>query len=190
MNSKLFSRKTSFLIRLSLSSCLTLAHLSWRKCFWVSKTRWQKSDEATKTLNEDVGTLRKRVECPVCLEIPRSGPVFVCKNGHFVCQKCKRGGIMLLYSSSTTGILAQASSVSYLIGSANTYKLWRNLGRLYLWLGDFLGERNDEKWQRRIKYKLSIPLLWIIKRLDIQNNTCQSSGLNKWNHLEIETGSK
>ena len=73
-------------------SCLTLAHLSWRKCFWVSKTRWQKSDEATKTLNEDVGTLRKRVECPVCLEIPRSGPVFVCKNGHFVCQKCKRGG--------------------------------------------------------------------------------------------------
>ena len=84
------------------------------------------------TLNEDVGTLRKRVECPVCLEIPRSGPVFVCKNGHFVCQKCKRGGIMLLYSSSTTGILAQASSVSYLIGSANTYKLWRNLGRLYL----------------------------------------------------------
>jgi len=54
--------------------------------------RLQESDKAKKTLKEDVGTLRKRVECPVCLEIPRSGPVFVCKNGHFVCQKCKRGG--------------------------------------------------------------------------------------------------
>jgi len=34
--------------------------------------------------------LRDQVECPVCLEVPTSGPVHVCPNGHFVCSKCKR----------------------------------------------------------------------------------------------------
>jgi len=33
--------------------------------------------------------LKDKVECPVCLEIPRSGPVYVCPNGHAVCKKCK-----------------------------------------------------------------------------------------------------
>ena len=40
-------------------------------------------------LVETVGRVREKVECPVCLEIPRTGPVFVCHNGHFVCKKCK-----------------------------------------------------------------------------------------------------
>ena len=29
------------------------------------------------------------VECPVCLEVPKSGPVSVCPNGHLVCSECK-----------------------------------------------------------------------------------------------------
>jgi len=33
--------------------------------------------------------LKGKIECPVCLEIPRSGPAYVCPNGHFVCSKCK-----------------------------------------------------------------------------------------------------
>jgi len=35
--------------------------------------------------------LKENIECPVCLDIPRSGPVFACPNGHFVCKKCKAG---------------------------------------------------------------------------------------------------
>jgi len=31
-----------------------------------------------------------KVECPVCMDPPRSGPVYVCPNGHLVCKKCKR----------------------------------------------------------------------------------------------------
>ena len=31
-----------------------------------------------------------KVECPVCMDPPRSGPVYVCPNGHLVCMKCKR----------------------------------------------------------------------------------------------------
>eukprot|EP00092_Neocalanus_flemingeri_P034271 GFUD01037268.1.p1 GENE.GFUD01037268.1~~GFUD01037268.1.p1 ORF type:complete len:356 (+),score=79.05 GFUD01037268.1:51-1118(+) len=33
--------------------------------------------------------LQDKLECPVCLEVPISGPVPVCPNGHFVCSKCK-----------------------------------------------------------------------------------------------------
>jgi len=34
--------------------------------------------------------LRSSLECPVCLEVPISGPFPQCKNGHLVCAKCKR----------------------------------------------------------------------------------------------------
>ena len=34
--------------------------------------------------------LKDKLECPVCLDVPRNAPVPVCLNGHFVCQKCKR----------------------------------------------------------------------------------------------------
>ena len=32
--------------------------------------------------------LRKLVECPVCLKLPRKGPVPCCANGHLVCSPC------------------------------------------------------------------------------------------------------
>ena len=34
--------------------------------------------------------LRSSLECPVCLEVPISGPFPQCRNGHLVCTKCKR----------------------------------------------------------------------------------------------------
>jgi len=34
--------------------------------------------------------LKDHVKCPVCLEVPRSGPIYSCPNGHHVCQKCKQ----------------------------------------------------------------------------------------------------
>jgi len=36
-----------------------------------------------------ISKLSEQIECPVCLEVPTSGPVYVCPNGHFVCSKCK-----------------------------------------------------------------------------------------------------
>ena len=46
--------------------------------------------EALKSEKKKVGEMKNRVECPVCLEVPRKGPVFICSNGHLVCKKCKR----------------------------------------------------------------------------------------------------
>ena len=33
--------------------------------------------------------LREIVECPVCLAVPTSGPIFSCPNGHLVCSSCR-----------------------------------------------------------------------------------------------------
>jgi len=37
-----------------------------------------------------INKLKDKRECPVCYDIPRSGPMFVCPNGHIVCSGCKR----------------------------------------------------------------------------------------------------
>jgi len=43
-----------------------------------------------KKLEDILKKLEDKVECPVCLDVPRSAPVPVCPNGHIVCQRCKR----------------------------------------------------------------------------------------------------
>jgi len=52
----------------------------------------QKYLQALKYLKDTylVDKLKDKIECPVCMEIPRKGPVPVCPNGHFVCPKCKK----------------------------------------------------------------------------------------------------
>jgi len=37
-----------------------------------------------------VQQLRDKVECPVCLDVPKKAPIPVCPNGHIVCSKCVR----------------------------------------------------------------------------------------------------
>jgi hypothetical protein len=38
---------------------------------------------------ETIDKLREQLECPVCREVPRRGPIFGCCNGHLVCRKCQ-----------------------------------------------------------------------------------------------------
>ena len=48
-------------------------------------------EETLKSEKEKIKNLKKYVECPVCLDIPRKGLIFSCPNGHIICQKCKVG---------------------------------------------------------------------------------------------------
>jgi E3 ubiquitin-protein ligase SIAH1 len=32
--------------------------------------------------------LKEVLECPVCLRVPRSAPIFQCVRGHIVCNEC------------------------------------------------------------------------------------------------------
>ena len=43
-------------------------------------------DDEQKKVND----MKKQIECPVCLDVPRKGPVYTCPNGHLVCPKCKK----------------------------------------------------------------------------------------------------
>jgi len=59
---------------------------------------YQKLTEKEEELKQDtlkhaklVGVLEERMECPVCLDIPTTGPVYTCSNGHCVCAACYRG---------------------------------------------------------------------------------------------------
>ena len=33
-------------------------------------------------------TLESHLECPVCLVVPKSGPIYQCRNGHLLCHQC------------------------------------------------------------------------------------------------------
>ena len=49
------------------------------------------SEETLRANHEDlVSSLAAKVECPVCFEVPKSGPIFSCVNGHLVCKDCRR----------------------------------------------------------------------------------------------------
>jgi len=55
------------------------------------KAKLDEELEQLKIKHEDlVKKLRDKVECPVCLEVPRRAPVPICPNGHVVCLKCVR----------------------------------------------------------------------------------------------------
>jgi len=57
-----------------------------------SKVKDLKLNEKTlQAEKKKIENLKKNVECPVCLDVPRKGPIFACPNGHIICQKCKGG---------------------------------------------------------------------------------------------------
>ena len=35
-----------------------------------------------------VKELRKSLECPVCVQTPKAGPLYQCENGHILCSDC------------------------------------------------------------------------------------------------------
>ena len=50
----------------------------------------EERDRIQRKYEDLVGKLRDKVECPVCLELPRQSPVHVCPNGHVICAGCVR----------------------------------------------------------------------------------------------------
>ena len=59
----------------------------------IEKNKISKDLEICRAENLKLKTLvdemRSRVECQVCLVLPRQGPVPMCPNGHFICTSCK-----------------------------------------------------------------------------------------------------
>ena len=55
--------------------------------------------------------LKDKIECPVCLDIPRSCPVPVCPNGHVVCKTCKKDSCPTCRTAMGTGTSILAGTV-------------------------------------------------------------------------------
>ena len=43
---------------------------------------------AAKSPDISLEDLRRALECPVCLETPKAGPLYQCENGHILCSGC------------------------------------------------------------------------------------------------------
>ena len=65
----------------------------------LSKTKSQELDTEpmnkrlkldSEKLNSMIETQNLNLECPVCFNLPRPGPIYGCRNGHHVCQKCQK----------------------------------------------------------------------------------------------------
>ena len=59
-----------------------------KKLFEVEDEKVKVEDEKVKVEDEKNKFEAKLVECPVCLTLPRKGPVPCCANGHLVCSPC------------------------------------------------------------------------------------------------------
>jgi len=76
-----------------------------------SKSKINKQDLKINKQDHLLQQLKDKVECPVCLEMPRSGPVSVCPNGHVVCETCKRDSCPTCRSAMGTGKSLLAGTV-------------------------------------------------------------------------------
>ena len=64
----------------------------------LSKTKSQEDTEPmnkrlkldSEKLNSMIETQNLNLECPVCFNLPRPGPIYGCRNGHHVCQRCQK----------------------------------------------------------------------------------------------------
>ena len=50
----------------------------------------EKTDEHSSKVSSCVlfETLISNLECPVCLDVPKIGPIYQCRNGHLLCREC------------------------------------------------------------------------------------------------------
>ena len=56
---------------------------------FMSKELQEESNKRLQTYEVMVAQMKERLECPVCLDLPKVGPVPMCLNGHFICRGCK-----------------------------------------------------------------------------------------------------
>ena len=89
------------------SVLLTLARtrgFPWLPCISYDSSLWVLRNQMA-NMEEDsdfVETLKSLAQCPVCLEIPRSGKFYLCTNSHSICENCyedlrRSEGISLIF---------------------------------------------------------------------------------------------
>jgi len=153
----------------------------------------------TKKQDQFVNCLKEGVECPVCLDIPRSGPVPVCPNGHLVCKKCKRDACPTCRAVMGTGRSLLAVTI---IEKVDHKCKFLNCDQ-HLPLGDLLENHEAECLQRFVICPkplcgVKVPLSELMNHLLNSAGCCRENDcplealLDKWNvqnfEINIEVG--
>lgn len=74
-----FYKKKRAVVRVVLSSAVMACQASMEFVTPLVKRN-------RKTIHD--ASILELLECPVCLDLPRTGPIYNCKNGHLVCKNC------------------------------------------------------------------------------------------------------
>ena len=62
-----------------------------KKALSKKEEELEKQNEKVVKHEKLVAVLEERLECPVCLDIPTTGPIYTCSNGHCICSACYQG---------------------------------------------------------------------------------------------------
>ena len=93
---------------------------------------------------EDLNT---NLECPVCLDLPQSGPIYQCRNGHLMCKDChpkmKRCPICVVPLEKLRNLLSE--------------KLLSLTNPNYIFSIDRGSSSHDVIWQGQLKWKETVP---------------------------------
>ena len=96
-----------------------------------------------------VEDLNTNLECPVCLDLPQSGPIYQCRNGHIMCKDChpkmKRCPICVVPLEKLRNLLSE--------------KLLSLTNPNYIFSIDRGSSSHDVIWQGQLKWKEILPTL-------------------------------
>ncbi len=66
-----------------LLKTITDSNTNTNVIFWAKMAEIMESKFA-------INSLKEQLKCPVCLELPKSPPIYQCPNGHIVCNICHK----------------------------------------------------------------------------------------------------
>ena len=109
---------------------------------------------------EDLNT---NLECPVCLDLPQSGPIYQCRNGHLMCKDChpkmKRSPICAVPLEKLRNLLSE--------------KLLSSTNPNYIFSIDRCSSSHDVIWQGQLKWKEITPTFYDSQRMTISGDRKQ-----------------
>ena len=59
------------------------------KPFYAKETQTRKESALEELLERQVAALESELECPVCLEVATTSPIYKCADDHLICKECR-----------------------------------------------------------------------------------------------------
>ena len=156
----------------------------------TTNNKAKKKPEETARLKTLVGDMRSMVECPVCLHLPRRGPIPACPNGHIICLACKEKIEERAKKAGTEAICPTCNGTLGNHTSLLAARLLEGVGHecKFTGCGEEMTLEDLEKHEKICQHQLvSCPLdqAHILSILDLRNHTTMMNCRVKVQELEL-----